>query len=374
VYIIAVIPLARLADRWNKRKLVAISAALWSVAVVLCGLAKSFGMLLVGRGAIGLGEGAFTPPSQSWIADLFPLRQRATAMALFLLGASLGNLLGPAVGGWLSEEFGWRKAMMLAAIPGLVLAPIVWFTLRDVPRGLSDGKTEEEVVTTPFIATMKELLAIRTFPLLVGAAGLNTLITMGLVSWAPAFMERTYNMSASAAGLQMGGALFLGGVIGHTVGGPLSDFLGRRDLRWYIWLQMLCGIGATFIAFNLFQVPQAWVFPLFGLNMLIGGMSAAPLLAVISGLAPTHSRSVAVAILMVCINVIGLGFGPLFVGWLSDMLNPTYGEASLGIALRTVVVVGIPAAVLLFLAGRTCRADFEKVGGWSHDKSALALH
>lgn len=375
VYIIAVIPLARVADKWSKRKIVAIAATVWSAAVLLCGLAKGFWLLLIGRAAIGLGEGGFTPPSQSWIADLFPLKQRATALAVFLLGASLGNLLGPALGGWLTTEYGWRHAMMLAAIPGFVLAPIVWFTLRDIPRGLSDGKTAEEVQTLPFGETLKNLIKIRTLPLLIGAASLNTLITMGMVSWAPAFMERTHGMSAQDAGLQMGGALFLGGVIGHTVGGPLADFLGRRDLRWYVWIQMLCGLGATLVAYLLLNGPKDLVFPLFGLNMLIGGMSAAPLLAMIAGLAPSHSRSVAVAMLMVAINVIGLGGGPLFVGWLSDMLNPTYGQESLRLALQSVVVVGIPAATLLFFASRSCRADFEKAGGWSNDAPLVtSLH
>lgn len=375
VYIIAVIPIARLADRWSKRKMVAIAATVWSAAVLLCGLAKNFGMLLVGRAAIGLGEGGFTPPTQSWIADLFPMKQRATALAIFLLGASLGTFTGPALGGWLTHTYGWREAMLYASIPGFLLVPVVFFTLRDVPAGLADGSTAAEVKARPFIETVREILKIRTMPLLIGAAALNTLITMGMVSWAPAFMERTHGMSAQQAGLQMGGALFLGSVIGHSVGGPLADFLGRRDLRWYIWIQMISGILATGIAFMLLNGPSSLVFPLFGLNMLIGGLGAAPLMAVFAGLAPAHSRSVAIALLMVAINVVGLGGGPLFVGWLSDMLTPIYGLDALGMAMRSVLVVGAPSAVLGWLASRSCRGDFERAGGWSPDKAAAAsLH
>ncbi len=375
VYIIAVIPLARLADRWSKRKIVAIAATVWSIAVVLCGLAKSFWMLLAGRAMIGLGEGGFTPPSQSWIADKFPMKQRATALAIFLLGASLGNFTGPAIGGWLTEEYGWRQAMMLASIPGFILVPIVWFTLRDVPPGLADGHTAEETASRPFGETVKEILRIRTVPLLIGAAAFNTLLTLGLVSWAPAFMERSHGMAARDAGIQMGSALFLGSVIGHSVGGPLADFLGRRDLRWYIWIMVFSGLAATTIGYILLTGPGEWVFPLFGLNMLIGGMSAAPLLAVIAGLAPAHSRSVAVAMLMVTINVVGLGAGPLFVGWLSDMLNPAYGKESLGMAMRWSLVVGGPSFVLAWLASRACREDFAKAGGWDHGKRpAAAMH
>lgn len=365
IYVIAVVPLARLADRWSKRKMVALAAGVWSVAVLLCGMARNFGLLLVGRASIGLGEGGFTPASQSWIADMFAMKQRATVLALVLLGTSLGTFLGPAVGGWMTEEFGWRHAMMLASIPGFILAPIVLFTLRDVPAGFADGKTADEVATRPFGETLRELMAIKTLPLAIFGAALTTLITMGLISWAPAFMERTHGMSAREAGLQMGGALFLGSVLGHTIGGPLADWLGRKDLRWYIWIQLFSSVVSTIIAAILLTGSKEMVFPLFGLNMLIGGLSAAPLMAVIGGLAPAHSRSVAVALFMVVVNVIGLGGGPLFVGWLSDMLNPSYGVHALGVAMQSVLLVGIPGAILAYLASRTCLGDFERAGNWA---------
>lgn len=373
VYILAVIPVARLADRWSKRKVVTIAAVVWSAAVLICGSARNFWMLLVGRAAIGLGEGGFTPPSQSWIADLFPIRQRATALSIFLLGASLGNFIGPAFGGWAGQEYGWRNAMLLASIPGFILAPVVWFTLRDYRAGLADGAPVSADKGPGFIDTLRLLLRIPTFPPLVIAASLNTLLTMGLISWAPAFMERTHGMPASVAGLQMGGAMFLGSVIGHSVGGPLADILGRRDLRWYIWMLMISGALAATVGWVLLTGPSERVFPLFGLNMLIGGLSAAPLMAIVSGLAPAQSRSTAVAVLMVAINVIGLGGGPLFVGMLSDALRPLYGEESLGMAMRWVLLVGIPSTALAWLASRTCRADLAAVGGWDTRKLKPAM-
>jgi MFS family permease len=362
VYILAVIPLARVADRWSKRKIVAIAASIWSIAILICGTAKSFPILLIGRAGIGLGEGGFTPPSQSWIADLFPMKQRATALSIFLLGASAGVFLGPAFGGMLAHDYGWRNALLLASIPGFILAPIVWFTLRDVPPGLADGQHLNRAAQLPFWDTVKQILAIRTVPPLIFAAALNALLTMGLISWAPAFMARTHGMSARDAGIQMGGALFAGSLIGHSLGGPLADLLGRRDLRWYIWIMMLAGAFAACCGYILLSGPAARVFPLFGLNMLIGGLSAAPLMAVISGLAPAQSRSTAVALLMVAINVIGLGFGPVFVGWLSDMLHPAYGEASLGMAMKSVLVVGIPSTILAWISSLYLRDDLASAG------------
>jgi predicted MFS family arabinose efflux permease len=364
VYILAVVPLARLADRWSKRKVVAIAAVTWSFAVLLCGTARGFWMLMLGRAGIGLGEGGFTPPSQAWIADLFPIKQRATALSIFLLGASLGTFLGPALGGWAAHTYGWRNALLFASIPGFILAPIVWFTLRDTRAGLADGVAATNAPPAPFLETARELLAIKTLLPLILAAGLNTLLTLGLISWAPAYMERSHGMPAQQAGLQLGGALFLGSVIGHTVGGPLADLLGRRDLRWYIWMLALSGALAAALDWFILTGPGDYVFPLFGLTMLIGGLSAAPLMAVVTGLAPSHSRATAVAVLMVTIQVVGLGGGPVFVGWLSDTLRPYYGEASLGMAMRWVLLAGIPSTILAWMASRTCRQDFASAGGW----------
>ncbi|MEO6248256.1 MAG: MFS transporter [Sphingomicrobium sp.] len=372
VYVVAVVPLARLADGWSKRRMVAIAATVWSIAVIICGSAKTFWILLVGRAGIGIGEGGFTPPSQAWIADLFPMKQRATALSIFLLGASIGTFSGPALGGWLAQQYGWRHALMLASIPGFILAPIVWFTLRDFRPGLSDGSTVADPDRLTFLQTIRELMAIKTLPLLIVAAGLNALLTLGLISWAPAFMARSHGMSPQVAGLQLGGALFFGSVIGHTLGGPLADFLGRRDLRWYIWIQMLSGACASVLGYFILTGPGERVFPLFGLTMLLGGLSAAPLLAVVTGLAPSHSRSTAVALLMVTIQVLGLGGGPVFVGWLSDMLHPAYGEASLGIAMRWVLLAGIPSTVLAWFASRRCRVDFTAAGGWDEMKVRAA--
>lgn len=364
VYLLVVIPVGRLSDRGSKRKIVAVSAVIWSTAVLLCGTAKGFWTLLIGRAGIGLGEGAFTPPSQSWIADLFPIKQRGTALSIFLLGTSLGTFLGPALGGWLTHEYGWRAALMFASIPGFILAPLVWFTLRDPRPGLADGIAATKSVALPFGQTIRELLAIRTLPPLILAAALNALLTLGLVSWAPAFMERSHGVPANVAGMQLGLALLAGSAIGHTLGGPLADFLGRRDLRWYPWIIALGGAVSASIGWFILTGPSSSVFPLFGLTLLSGGLSASPLMAMVTGLVPSRSRGTAVALLMVTIQVVGLGGGPVFVGWLSDMLHPHYGEASLGMAMRWVLLAGIPSTLLAYQASRTCRHDFAAAGGW----------
>jgi MFS family permease len=372
VYVIAVLPLARLADRWKKRKVIAMAAAIWSVAVIICSQAKSYALLLVGRGGIGLGEGAFTPPSQSWIADHFTIKERGTALALFLIGASAGQFLGPAFGGWMTQDYAWRSAFLYASIPGFILIPIVWFTLRDVRAGLADNLPVSATKPLPFVETVRELLSIKTFLPIVIVASLNALLTVGLLSSAPSFMARTYGMMPREAGALMGSAVAIGSVLGHTLGGPLSDWLGRRDLRWYVWILMLCGAVSAVFSYIAMNAPRDWVFPLFGINMLIGGTSAAPMMALVAGIAPARSRSVAVALLMISINVIGLGGGPVFVGWLSDILKPEYGQASLGVAMQLVLVVSVPSTILAWIASHYVRADLERAGGWTPGKNTMA--
>src|SRR5207302_1294782 len=138
--------------------------------------------LLLGRAGIGVGEAGFTAPSQAMIVDVFPASQRGTAISIFLLGATVGNLVGPAFGGWAAQAHGWRWAYMMAGLPGIVLVPLAWLTLRDVRRGLSDGIASEHVQSVPFGEAARELLAIRTLPLMMVAMSLNALIIMGLIS------------------------------------------------------------------------------------------------------------------------------------------------------------------------------------------------
>jgi MFS family permease len=238
---------------------------------------------------------------------------------------------------------------------------------------MADGGPVARDPTLPFLETARELLAIRTLPWLILASGLNALLTTGLINWMPAFMSRTHGVPANVFGPQMGIALLGGGMFGHLLGGPLADFLGRRDLRWYIWLLMGSGVIAASLNFAILAGPASMVVPLIGLTMLVGGLAAAPMMAVVAGLAPIRSRATAVAVLMVTIQVLGLGGGPVFVGWLSDMLHPIYGERSLGIAMRWALLVGAPSTVFAWLAAQSCRGDFAAAGGWDRSAAKSAM-
>jgi MFS family permease len=362
-YVLTAVPIARLADTGSRRKLIAVAVGMWSLAAMLCSIAQGFWALLLGRGGIGLGEATFSAPAQALIADVFPARLRGTAISIFLLGATMGNWIGPAFGGWGVQTHGWRWTYFAVGIPGLILAPIAWLTLRDVRRGLSDGvkiSAPPSATSSPsFMQTARLLMAARSLPLLILAISINALLTMGMVSWLPTFMERTHHMAAARAGAEMGGALFFGSLIGHTLGGPMTDLLGRRDKRWYVWVPMVTGAIGAAIAYFMLSGAGNMVFPLLFTQFCITGLSAAPMMAAVAALSPANTRATAMAILMVAINVIGFGLGPFLIATASDWLRPSYGEASLQIAMQGALIFSIPSTLFAWAASRTFTTDQE---------------
>ncbi len=357
-YVLFAFPIARIADNWSRPKLIAISAAIWSGAAALCGSAGGFLAFLLGRGGIGLGEAVFTMPQQAMLADVFPARQRGTAMSIFLLGATIGTALNPVFGGWASHAHGWRWTYIAVAIPGLVLAPIVWFLLKDVPRGISDGiKVDDGKAKAPFAETAKMLLSIPSLPKLILAAGFNAFLSMGIVSWLFAFMERSHGMTMDKAGPLLGGALFFGPLIGHSVGGPLIDWLSRRDERWYLWLPALCGAGSAIIGYLMLTGPTNMVYPMLLLLFVVSGTSAAPMMASVAALSPPHARATATALLMITINLVGFAAGPFLVARLSDMLHASYGDASLQVGMLWSLLAAVPSTLLCLWGARSFRAD-----------------
>lgn len=357
-YVLAAVPVARLSDTGSRRRIIAVAALGWSAAVMLCGQALGFVTLFAGRFGIGVSESAFSSSSQALIADKFPAKWRGTAVSIFLFGATMGNMIGPSFGGWAAKAHGWRWAFVVAGIPGLILAPLAWFTLRDVHRGMSDGaRVSATPPAGPSWASARELLTIPSLTLMVLSIGFSALLTMGMVSWMPAFMARTHGMALADVGKGMGAALFFGSFVGHSLGGPLCDWLIRRDRRWYMWILIVAGVSAALFGYAMLTGPAEWVFPLMFAQFAIGGLSAAPMMAALAALAPARSRATAVTILMLSINVIGFGLGPFFVGALSQWLHPIYGEASLGVAMRWTLLVALPSTVFAWIASRRFIAD-----------------
>ncbi|MEJ1961739.1 MAG: MFS transporter [Gammaproteobacteria bacterium] len=359
-YVVLGVPIARLADQTSRKKILVIALALWSVMTAACGMAQTFIQLLIARMLVGIGEAGSSPPSYSAIADLYPKHRRATAMAVYLAGAPAGILIGFILGGWLAEQYGWRYALLAVGIPGALFAVVLIWLFKEPLRGESDGVQQTRAV--PFMEGVKALLSNRTFRHAAMGSAFYNALAVTYVNWMPSFFVRSHGMGVSETGVTL--ALIFGPaqIVGLLAGGHFSDRLARFDVRWYLRVPaivmllaapffMLClGVQSTGLALTCLAIP-----------LLVGGMQVSPIFAITPSLVDVRMRAVASAVLILIINLISGGVGPVVVGMLSDLLAPGHGVDSLRYALLIVTpVFSLWAALHYYLGSRRILADIRE--------------
>jgi predicted MFS family arabinose efflux permease len=355
------IPIASLADRWRRVHVLSISMVLWSAMTAVCGMATSFIALLLARIGVGIGEAGASPPSHSLISDYFSPEKRATALATFSLGIPLGGMIGSFVGGWGGEEFGWRTTFMLVGLPGIALAAIIFLTLREPLRGMSDHVKTADTAPPSMFRTFQFLWSKVSFRHMALASALHAFVSYGTGVWNAPFLIRIHAMPISEIGYWLG--LIAGvGAIGTFTGGYFGDLLASRfnDKRWYMYLSGLstCVMVPFQLLVYLYGGAGAVIASLFVVSIL-GGMFLGPSFAIAHALVTPRMRSVASAILLFVINIIGMGLGPYVVGILSDLLHPGFGIQSLRYALCIAVIANLWATVHYLLAAQTLRVDLD---------------
>ena len=358
-YTFAGIPIARWADVGVRKNIVALALVIWSVMTMFTSTAKGFGTLLIARVGVGIGEAGCSPPIHSLISDMYPEEERATALSTYALGIPIGAAIGTLLGGWIGEYFGWRMAFMVVGLPGIIVAIVVFFTVREPPRGHSEPdhvQVQKDLV--PLADTLRFLWSLRAFRHLSFAGALHAFVGYGVGLFIPAFFMRVHGFGLAETSTYLF-LIGLTGIIGTYLGGYLGDRMGKKDKRWYMGIP---GI-ATIIS-----VPFAVLFYTTGDPMLaivlaipgaiLGPMYLGPTFAMTQTLVPPAMRSTASAILLFVLNLIGLGLGPVFAGFLSDTLRPGYGEESIRYSLLILAVAGnIWSALHYYLASRTLRED-----------------
>ena len=359
-YVTAGIPIARWADRANRRDIVALSLFIWSFMTALSGYVQNFVQLLLARIGVGIGEAGGSPPSHSIVSDIFPPNRRATAIGFYSMGVSIGILFGFLAGGWLNEFFGWRMAFLVVGIPGILLAIILRLTLAEPIRGLHDGGTQS-TAPVPFGDVLRVLWTRRTFIHMAMGAGLNAFCGYATANWTASFMIRTHQMSTGELGTWLAAIIGLGGAISVLGGGMLADRLAIRDKRWYAWLPAIAGFAivpfmtSVYLVDNPYTALMLSVVPGLLFQMYLGNT-----IATTHALVGPRMRATASAILFLIINIIGLGGGPWVVGMLSDLLAPQLGSESLRYAMLYALPPVMAWSGLHFLlAARTLREDVE---------------
>ena len=361
LYVILGIPIARYADLNNRKNVVAASLAVWSTMTALSGTAANFGQLLLTRIGVGVGEAGGSPPSHSIISDYFPPEKRATALSIYSMGIYFGIFLGFIVGGIIAKYYGWRVAFYALGIPGVLFSLILYFTVKEPIKGHSD---EENLDTeTPSLKeVIKTLLAKKTFIYLSLGCGFHTFITYGVGNFLPSFMQRVHGIDIAHAGIVLGLTMGIGGAIGTFAGGYLGDKLRHRDMRWYIWVPILAGlvnnIPSAFLIFSSNPQIALWITLL---TSMFTAFYLGPVIAVCHSLVNAKMRAFTSAILFFILNLIGLGLGPLAIGYASDLLTPTYGDLSLRYAFLLSFIAGIISLILFLLGARSYLDDLNEV-------------
>lgn len=328
-YTVLGLPIARYSDKpsTDRGRLIAISLAVWSVMTALCGLAQNFVQLLLARIGVGVGEAGCTPAAHSLIADRVPAERRSSALAFYALGIPIGSLLGMLIGGQLADTIGWRKAFLVVGLPGVFLAIVVAFLLKDRVRVVTQDRTAAGAES--MVEALKVILRSRAFVLLLIAGSTASFLSYGKTTWTTIFFQRTHGLSPGDVGLWFGIGGGIAGIAGTLLGGWFADRYGRVNRRHVMTAPAIGMAIAAPIAFSGYFVADWWLaLLLLFIPTMFNTFYYGPTYSSTQGLVPLRTRAVASATLLFCQNLIGLGLGPLFFGWVSDLIKPQVGDES----------------------------------------------
>lgn len=351
-YVTMGIPIARLADRSNRRNVVAISLGLWSLMTTLSGWVRNYTQLLLARIGVGVGEAGGSPPAHAMISDYFPPEKRATALSVYSSGIYFGILIGYLMGGYLNQQLGWRSAFFVLGIPGIVFSLLFYATVKEPRRGATDVNAATTGTHT-MTQVLKLLYSKKVFVYLAAASGLHAFSIYGLFNWAPSFLARLHGMKNTDIGIALGLILGITGALGTFAGGFLTDYFGKTDKGWYLKIPAYAILlSILFVIGTLFWRDTFFALACLGVCNFLYSIYLGPVISVSHMLVPASMRALTSSILFLVINLVGLGFGPMMVGMISDLLAPSLGTESLRWAMSCIIVVSLISMLLFFVAAK----------------------
>jgi len=362
-YSVMGVPIARWADRGNRVTIITLTTALWSVMVALSGSAASFLQLIIIRSGVAVGEAGCVPPAHSLIADYFNRAERPRALGVYMLGAPLSAFIGYFGAGWLNELYGWRMMFVILALPGLALAALARFTLKEPRRA-----TAAAAQAAPAQASLREVLtalwAIPTFRHVLLAYSAAIFFSAGLSQWLPTFFIRSHGLRTGELGTLFTLSFGFTGLAGIYGGGALASRYAPNNER----LQLRVLVALTVVLLMLrpiaFLVPSTfWALALMSVAAMTVYVGEGPLFAIFQSLVPGRMRATSIALIYLCANLFGMGLGPLAVGALSDVMRPWAGADSLRYAMVAVCPGYLWVIWQLWRASQTVTADLAAVRG-----------
>ena len=381
-YTVLSIPIAHLADRYDRGRIISICLAIWSLFTALCALSQNFLHLVLLRIGVGVGEAGCSPAALSLINDYVPKEKRPFALSIYAMGAPLGVVIGLAIGGLVAQHWGWRAVLVLAGAPGVILAVITLLTLREIrPKG---GPIAVAAERETLRETLTQLKSRPTFWLVSVAAGGNTFVFSAVQTFgAPFFLrnhadgidilaarlERILGITVEPIGflgIALGLAVGVFGAAGMLLGGAASAYGGRKDERGTLTAPALAVLLSVPLWLTAFMTGNpALALLLWAIGSALGLLPVGPTYSAVQSVAPPQSRAMAAAISLLIMNLIGAGLGPLFVGVASDVINRAGFGPALGLRyalISTCLLIPIIAA-LYWIARRYIIADSMRGAG-----------
>jgi MFS family permease len=322
-YAVLGIPIARFADRHSRVSIITASLVVWSAATALTGKAHGFWQLFMARVGVGVGEAGCNPSAYSIISDYFPANRRSTAQSIYSTGVYLGQFLGFIVAGYVVANYGWRAAFYVVGLPGIALAVIVKFSLREPPRGFSEPAGYIAADPPKAMAVLRKLRSLSAFRHLSFASGLHALVAYGLNNYYTPFLQRSHGMSHQEATSALAIITVSGGLVGTFLGGKLSDVFARRnggDPRYQMWVPAIALLINIPVWLAALLVPdKVHVMILMVPAIALGATYLGPSISATHQLASVNERAVSGALLLFVLNIIGIGIGPILSGFISDV-------------------------------------------------------
>ncbi len=352
-FALAGVPMGYVSDRVNRRNMLGVVVVLWSGCTALGGVAPAYVHLLLSRFGVGAAEAGAAPIAIPMLSDIFEPARRAFILGIFYMSVPLGSFIASYAGGWVAQAFGWRAALLLAGIPGLLLAILLFATVREPMRGAFDEPEERAEASDPSDApslreTARGLLASPGLLVLVTACALCGFVAISTGAWFTSFFIRVHALELKDVGLVLGIAGVIG-IAGPPVVGWLADRAAARSAKGPLYLVAVAVvIGMLFGWVAMFTESLELCLVTFVLFYFLTHSYTPPLYAVLMAKTPVQMRGTVMSLLQLATNLIGFGIGASWVGLVSDSLGG-------GVAIRTALAVAMAALVivagLLLVAG-----------------------
>jgi predicted MFS family arabinose efflux permease len=350
------IPIAMMADRYDRSRIMTAALAVWSLMTALCGLTQNFWQLFVARLGVGVGEAGGVAPAYTLIGDLFPPEKRARALALYSFGIPIGSASGIVFGGVIATLIDWRSAFFIVGFAGLLLAPLFRRIVRD-PRGDRPAGTAHTTLGT----VLRLLFRKPSFWLLSIGAACSSMMGYGLFFWLPSFLVRSFGLSLLDASLGYGAILLTAGLAGIWMGGALSDGLADRSKAYYALVPAFAFIATIpFYAMGISATSLTVALAFLFVPTALGLVWLGPVVAAVQAVVPRDMRSTTSAIFLFVNNLIGIGVGTPAIGWISDLLKARYGDEALRYAILSGTAFYVAATLFLLLAALRLPRDWHE--------------